>query len=537
MKSEHPHHRLSVTASTEGGEHSRVALGVTEKARLADPLTQAERARQKLSVTLDPRQRSMLGQFFTPPATARLMASMGTNFGQRVRLLDAGAGVGALTAAWIAEICSRPVRPKEVVLTAYELDKALLPALRQTLTACERACATVGITCKWEVHATDFIEAAVTTLDVGLFQTEHAVFDVAILNPPYKKFHAESRTRQLLRRLNIETSNLYTAFLSLVVLLLNESGELIAITPRSFCNGPYFRPFRQHLLQHVNLAQVHVFEARDHAFRDDAVLQENVILHAVKGISQQPIVKISQSRTPDDPITVARDVPFERVVRSGDPQAFIHLVPNDDGHALAEVMEMLPCTLDELRLCVSTGRVVDFRARQWVRAEPDIETVPLIYPTHFSNGVVRWPKVDTKKPNAIVSNTESAVLMVPAGVYVLTKRFSAKEERRRLVAAIFDPDIVPCKVVGFENHLNYFHERGAPLDRTLAWGLSAFLNSSPLDTYFRQFNGHTQVNATDLRSLRYPKRDSLVALGRQLQGSLPAQDDLDTLVSEILKVR
>ena len=478
----------------------------------------------------------MLGQFFTPPATARLMASMSTNLGQHVRLLDAGAGVGALTGAWVAEICSRPVRPKEVVLTAYEVDKALLPALQQTLTACEQTCATAGMTCKWEVYATDFIETAVTNLDVGLFQTEHSVFDVAILNPPYKKFHAESRTRQLLRRLNIETSNLYTAFLSLAVLLLNDSGELIAITPRSFCNGPYFRPFRQHLLQHMNLTQVHVFEARDHAFRDDEVLQENVILHAVKGISQQSVVKISQSRTPDDPITVERNVPFEHVVRPDDSQAFIHLVPDDDGHALAEVMAMLPCTLDELRLSVSTGRVVDFRARQWLRAEPTTETAPLIYPTHFNNGVVRWPKTDTKKPNAIVSNTESAVLMVQAGVYVLTKRFSAKEERRRLVAAVFDPDTVPCEVVGFENHLNYFHERGAPLDRTFAWGLSAFLNSSPLDTYFRQFNGHTQVNATDLRSLRYPKRDTLIALGHQLQGSLPTQDDLDALVSEILKV-
>ena len=71
-------------------------------------------------------------------------------------------------------------------------------------------------------------------------------------------------------------------------------------------------------------------------FRDDEVLQENVILHAVKGISQQPVVKISQSRTPDDPIAVERNVPFERVVRPDDSQAFIHLVPDDDGHALAE---------------------------------------------------------------------------------------------------------------------------------------------------------------------------------------------------------
>ncbi|MCI0564248.1 MAG: hypothetical protein MN733_37720, partial [Nitrososphaera sp.] len=126
-------------------------------------------------------------------------------------------------------------------------------------------------------------------------------------------------------------------------------------------------------------------------------------------------------------------------------------------------------------------------------------------------------------------------LMVPSGIYVLVRRFSAKEERRRVVAAVFDDHLVPCKVVGFENHLNYFHAQGSPLDRKLAWGLFAFLNSSSLDTYFRQFNGHTQVNATDLRSLRYPKRNDLIDLGMRLKEILPTQDTLDTLVSEILK--
>ena len=509
----------------------------TVKARMPDPLILADAARRSFNATLDPMRRSTLGQFFTPPTTARLMASMTASLRDRIRFLDAGAGIGALTAAWIAEICRRSVRPKEVVLTAYEVDATLLPALRRTMTACEQACAAVGVVCKWELREGDFIESVVQELDVGLFQTVRPAFDVAILNPPYKKFRTESRTRQLLRRLNIETSNLYTAFLALAVLLLEEGGELIAITPRSFCNGPYFRPFRRHLLRQASLTRLHVFEARDHAFRDDEVLQENVILRVVKGVPQQRTVCISQSRTPDDPIVFQRDVPFERVVRPGDSQSFIHLVTDDYGHALAETMETLPCTLDELGLCVSTGRVVDFRARQWLCPEPTSSTVPLIYPTHFDHGLVRWPKADTKKPNAIVSNADSAALMVPAGVYVLVRRFSAKEERRRIVAAVFDHKLVPCEVVGFENHLNYFHERGAPLDRTLAWGLSAFLNCSSLDTYFRQFNGHTQVNATDLRSLRYPSRDVLIVLGRRVQGALPAQDALDALVAEILEIR
>jgi adenine-specific DNA-methyltransferase len=506
-------------------------------ADIPDPLAIAEEARQDQSRALDRARRSKLGQFFTPPATARLMASTSSQSRESLRLLDAGAGVGALTAAWVSKICSRPVRPKEVVLTAYELDEALLPALRQTLTACEEACEAVGIQCKWEVCATDFIESAVNMLDVGLFQTEPTKFDVAIINPPYKKFRSESRTRQLLRRLNIETSNLYTAFLALVVMLLDKDGELIAITPRSFCNGPYFRPFRKHFLQNVNLTRLHVFESRGHAFRDDDVLQENMILHAVKGMPQQALVSISESHTPDEPIERRRNVPFESVVRPNDEESFIHLVPDENGHALAETMETLPCTLDALGLAVSTGRVVDFRARRWLRAEPSSQTVPLIYPTHFENGLVRWPKANYKKPNAILYSGESAALMVPAGVYVLVRRFSAKEERRRLVAAIFDPEYVPCKVVGFENHVNYFHERGAPLERTLAWGLSVFLNCTPLDTYFRQFNGHTQVNATDLRFLRYPTRDALFELGRRAGGVLPAQDVIDSLVAEILELQ
>ena len=95
-------------------------------------------------------------------------------------------------------------------------------------------------------------------------------------------------------------------------------------------------------------------------------------------------------------------------------------------------MEGLPSTLASLGLSVSTGRVVDFRARQWLRPEATPETVPLIYPAHFDNGLIRWPKAGSKKPNAIVYNSESANLMVPAGVYVLVRRFSAKEERRRL---------------------------------------------------------------------------------------------------------
>ena len=232
---------------------------------------------------------------------------------ERLRVLDAGAG--ALTAALVASICSLPVRPKELTLTAFEIDEIILPDLRNTLIACEQLCLGHGISCKWEVRSADFIEFAVNSLDAGLFQTDQRKYDIAILNPPYKKFRSESRVRQLLRRLGIETSNLYAAFLGLAVLLLDKEGELIAITPRSFCNGPYFRPFRDHLFQNLNLTRLHVFESRGRVFGEDSVLQENLIFHAVKDVPQQTHVCISQSRSPEDPVEKLRSVAFDRVVR------------------------------------------------------------------------------------------------------------------------------------------------------------------------------------------------------------------------------
>ena len=117
---------------------------------------------------------------------------------------------------------------------------------------------------------------------------------------------------------------------------------------------------------------------------------------------------------------------------------------------------------------------------------------------------------------------------------MLVKRFTAKEERKRIVACIYDSHQIHAPLVGFENHLNYFHANGHGLPMSLAKGLAAFLNSTVVDVYFRQFNGHTQVNATDLRSLNYPTKAELDKLGRRIADPGMQQEELDALVEEEL---
>jgi adenine-specific DNA-methyltransferase len=331
-----------------------------------------------------------------------------------------------------------------------------------------------------------------------------------------------------------ESSNLYTGFLATAIQLLDPQGELVAITPRSFCNGPYFQPFRKKLLETMSLRHLHVFDSRSKAFRDDAVLQENVILHAIKSPQKPAIVTITSTHGPDDELALVHDVAYAQVVHPDDPRLFLHIVQDHASQLIAQTMARFHTSLTELGIQVSTGRVVDFRVSDLLRAEMEADTVPLLLPTHVTPGSISWPKLATKKPNALLDTQRSKTLQVPNGYYVLVKRFTAKEEKKRLVAAVYDPTTMPGLSVGFENHLNYFHQEGQGLDQGIARGLAAYLNSTLADAYFRQFNGHTQVNATDLRTLTYPSRAQLEALGRRIPSPFPGQNALDQMLKEEL---
>ena len=471
-----------------------------------------------------------LGQFFTPAGVAEFMASLFSPLSPVIRLLDAGAGAGSLTKAFVESQLSHHAKPASIHVTVIESDKSILPQLLRTLDECKERCQKAGVDFDAELVDSDFIEYAADETSQGLFARPLKRFNAAIVNPPYRKIRSHSPEREALRRVGIETSNLYSAFIALILRLLDPSGQMVAITPRSFCNGPYFKPFRTDLLARSTLKRLHLYESRKAAFRDDNVLQENLVFHVVREKPKRTPVVISSSIQADASDRQDKLVSFGDIVHPDDPDQFIHIsLTTEDGHA-RNLLSRLTARLADLEISVSTGRVVDFRAKEFLCSEPGDDTVPLIYPCHFSSGTIQWPKNGSRKPNAITHCEQTAGLFVPNATYVLTKRFSAKEELKRVVACLFEPGCVSGNSVGFENHLNYFHAQGGGLDRALANGLSAYLNSSVVDLYFRQFNGHTQVNATDLRNLRYPDRSQLLKIGKSL-----SPDSSQAIIDEVVE--
>ena len=486
--------------------------------------------RQEANRRLNPTVKAAQGQFMTPGPVAHFMASlvspqaMGT-----VRLLDAGAGIGSLTAAFVDAALQRALPGASIAVTAYETDPLLAAFLQSTLADCTTSCNDADIAFAPHLVQEDFIQAGAEQLFLG---ATPQLFTHAILNPPYKKIHSGSLHRRLLRSIGVETGNLYAGFLAIAIKLLVPGGELVAIIPRSFCNGPYFKPFRDLLLDEMALRHIHVFDSRTHAFKDDDVLQENIILSAIKGQPQQGVT-LSVSPDTDFAQLRRRVVEFTQIVNPADTERFIHIGVNEQDQGFVARMQALPCTLQDLGVDASTGPVVDFRLQEYLRDDPGPATFPLIYPLHCKDHVVTWPIAGSKKPNAISDAPPVHKWLYPNGHYVVVRRFSSKEERRRVVAAVHGPHQVPGEQIGFENHLNVLHCNREGLTPALARGLAVYLNSTLYDVCFRQFNGHPQVNVKDLYALRYPTRATLEAWGRRItDDAFPTQAEIDAWIQQ-----
>lgn len=470
-------------------------------------LDRAEHRRVATLARLDQASQEAQEQYFTPRAAAQIMASLpripssGT-----IRVLDPGAGSGVLTAALVERIVTEcPAISIEV--TTVEADPALIPALQEALLECSD----VGVTT--HLVTSDFVKWALSTEDR---------FDVVIQNPPYAKLPSKGDVSLALKAEGIVVPNTYAAFMALGARLLADGGQQVSITPRSWMNGTYYAAFRREYVHTLTLDSIHTFESRSKVFGDTGVLQESIIVSATKAGTATEVT-LFQSLDHEAEVTT-RVVPYEHVVSDD----FVFVPANEaDGEAVSWMASHASCGLADLGIKVSTGRVVDFRSRNHLSWEQAPSSVPMIYPANIRNEVVVHPLSNAKKPQWFTAPQEvQAKMTVPPGSYILVKRFSSKEERRRVVATVWSGTVTPA----FDNKLNYFHRNGNPLDPALAEGLAKWLNSERVDHYFRVFSGHTQVNAGDLRMMNYPSREQLRALAL-------SEEPVDIAVEKIMAKR
>lgn len=487
------------------------------------------------------RQRKAHGLFLTPVPVADFMASLITAEARRIRVLDPAAGVGVLCCAAVEKLVSRRLKPQLVELVAYEIDRDLIAPLQAVLDHladwCQRR---YQVTVVIHIEPTDFIMANSRTLGPrGLFpERPETEFDVVIANPPYFKIGKNDPRAVAAAAVVHGQPNIYALFMAVGASLLRQDGDFVFITPRSFASGAYFRRFRKAFFDMIRPTRIHVFGSRRDAFHRDAVLQENVIVAGARqghwhGERVGTCLTISSSLGIGDLAeSSAREVSAQKALDLASDDRVLRLpVCGEDEETLA-LVDSWPSSLADLGLSISTGPVVPFRATQSIAGTGRVPAshVPLLWMNHVRGMEVVWP-LHCPKPEYIARTAQP--LLVPSRNYVLIRRFSAKEEVRRLTAAPFIAADFTVPEIGLENHLNYIHRPGGQLSEDEAWGLAALYNSRLLDTWFRAINGNTQVNATDLRAMPLPERETIAALGQRARRAQDPLAELDTLVKSV----
>ncbi|HEM6131923.1 TPA: Eco57I restriction-modification methylase domain-containing protein [Streptococcus suis] len=470
--------------------------------------------------TKSKKDRKKIGQFFTDSQTAQFMASVFSFSKKKIRVLDPGAGTGILSAAFIEVAKENGVEDIELLLV--ENNKDVLPILEQNIRIFQDCCRDIKLTT--EILDENFITEQSIDFSMNT-TTKYGQFDYIISNPPYLKISRQSPETLGMDSIISGAPNLYFLFMALSAHCLKDDlGEMVFIVPRSWTSGAYFKKFREYIFSELTLTNIHLFNSRDKAFSIEKVLQETVIVKFAKGVTKQSkeiFISTSENNSFHDIQKLYVD--YDIIVRG--ENKYVFLPTTTEEVELLKKLDNFQDTLPTLGMKLKTGVTVDFKNKERLKKESTEETIPLIYSSNIINGRVAFPT--PKETYQYLSPTKG--MMQENKDYLLLKRFTSKEEERRLQPAIYLKDDISADYISTDNKLNFIENIDkTPLDREVIFGLFVIFSSNYYDKYYRILNGSTQVNATEVNDMPIPSEPILKQLGiecMEIENHSPIESD------------
>lgn len=131
-----------------------------------------------------------------------------------------------------------------------------------------------------------------------------------------------------------------------------------------------------------------------------------------------------------------------------------------------------------------------------------------------------------------VIKTNHAAYLQENSDLLLVKRFTSKEEKRRLQCGIYlKQRYSQYKYISTQNKVN-FVKCDSPC---VTYGLYVLLNSSLYDAYYRILNGSTQVNSTEINQIPIPSKEVIEEMGRELMQQDLTEDNCNKIVERWIR--
>lgn len=459
-------------------------------------------------------ERKEIGQFFTSKETARFMSNMfSIPESSTVSVLDPGAGTGILSIALIERL-QHYDHIEEINLTCYENDPEVIDVLRENLSFA--SCASTK-NLQYSIIQENYITSQMDDFNHSIFSAKDTIkFDLVIGNPPYKKISKDASEAIAMPRICYGAPNLYFLFAAMSLYNLRDHGEMVYIMPRSWTSGNYFKAFREYLLSEGKLISMHLFNSRDKVFEQESVLQETIIVKVRKQTDNTNTIEITSSHSNNDFKEISCiHAAYDTIV--SEPEKYVYLVTTEDELVTLASLRKFSNTLPSIGIRMKTGLTVDFRCKDLLRNTPGDHIVPLFYSQHIKDGLIVFP---ANREFEYIVDDQSGLLQSNRN-YLFVKRFTSKEEKRRLQCGIFLSRNFPSySVISTQNMINFIDAVSCDgLSEDMVYGLYAIMNSTIYDTYYRLLNGSTQVNSTEINAMPVPSASQILEMGKKLRSA------------------
>jgi len=476
------------------------------------------------------------GQFFTPKIISDFMGELAQPKSSNISILDPGCGSAILSCSLIEKLVEK-VQIEEVNLNIFETDTKIIDETRKVIHFLEEWLLNRGVMLNVKIEQSDFILLNSNAFSTTLFEEQKIEkYDYIISNPPYFKISKSDNRAQVAKELVYGQPNIYSLFMGLSAKLLKPDGEMIFITPRSFASGNYFIAFRNSFFKEISISNIHIFESRNKMFKDDNVLQENIIIRATK--NKSTTIKISVSESEKDlrqPHNTAYRT--EELIDIGSKEKILFIPSNEEEAKTIKTFNRWRYTLNDYNIQISTGPVVAFRCKEFLTTNfaSNKNVVPLVWLHNVKDMEFIFPLIKGTKQSYIIDSEKSKKVLLPNKNYVLIRRFSSKDDKSRLICTPYFASDFNFKRIGIENHINYIHRPNGELSEDEIWGLAALYSSKLFDTYFRTFNGNTQVGASELKQIKMPPLKEIILIGKSVKTMVhPSKIEIEDIINKTL---
>ena len=192
--------------------------------------------------------------------------------------------------------------------------------------------------------------------------------------------------------------------------------------------GYLFKKFREVFLNNVKLTNIHLFVSRDKVFNKENVLQETMILRALKTNKEPKDIIVTQSYSNDDFDNISTyNIDYSICVEK-ENERYVYLPLDSNDIKVLKTINGFNTKLKDIGLKLKTGLTVDFRNEEYLEKNASNNNVPLLSSIHFKDGIIKFP-VMKMKLNMLEKIIELYCKRIR--IILLIKRFSSKEEKKK----------------------------------------------------------------------------------------------------------